>query len=261
MTHLDEVFDHPLTRKERRLLKKKTNRAERRSNGGQQQGPKFGGLELKRIFPKTANQEKIFDCFEHEENILVMGVPGAGKTFILAYLCLNEIINNPDSDFKKLIIVRSAVPTRDIGFLPGNAKDKMAEYEAPYVDICAKLFGRADAYSILKKMNIIEFMPTSFVRGITLDNCFVIVDEFSNLTGHENASIITRLGDLTRIYFAGDFNQSDHKYKDEKDGMIKFIEVVKCMKSFGVIEMGIDDIVRGRIVREFIIEAMKKGLI
>jgi phosphate starvation-inducible protein PhoH len=260
MTHLDEVFDHPLTRKERRLLKKKTNRAERRANGGQQPGPKFGGLQLKRIFPKTANQEKIFDCFEHEENILALGYAGTGKTFLLTYLCLNEIMNNPESRYKKLIIARSALSSRDQGFLPGTEEQKASVFEQPYNDACKKLFGRGDAYDILKKMGLVEFKTTSFIRGITLDDCLVIVDEGQNLTWVEISGMITRMGDNTRIHIAGDHRQSDHKFNDERAGFVNFLKVVKHMESFGVIEMEIDDIVRGPIVKEFILRATQQGL-
>lgn len=258
MTHLDEVFDYPQTRKERRLARKKANRAERRNNNNQ--GPKFGGLELKRIFPKTKNQERIFDCFEHEENILALGYAGTGKTFLLTYLCLNEIMNNPESRFKKLIITRSALASRDMGFMPGTEEQKQAVYEQPYRDVCKKLFGRSDAYEILKKMKIVEFMTTSFIRGITLDDCLVVVDEGQNLTWVEISGMVTRMGDNTRINIAGDHRQSDHKFKDERDGFVKFVQVVEHMKSFATIEMEIDDIVRGPIVKEFILRATQQGL-
>lgn len=258
MSHLDEVFDYPLTGKQKRELRKKARR--RNGNQTERQQPRNGGLNLASIYPKTAAQELVFQQFEDEYNILAHGYPGTGKTFLFTYLCLNEIINNPNSQFKKLIIVRSTQATRDQGFLPGDEKQKAAVYEAPYVDIFAKLFGRGDAYEIAKKMGLVEFRTTNYVRGITLDNCLVIVDETQNLSFHENASIITRLGDTTRVYFAGDFRQSDLKWKDEKDGVVTFLNVIKCMKSFAHVEMGVDDIVRGRIVKEFIVEAVKQGL-
>lgn len=260
MTHLDDVFELNSTRKERRQARKKANRAERRANGdSQRQGPKFGGLELKRIFPKTKNQERIFDCFEHEENIVATGYAGCGKSFLFLYLCLNEIMNNPDSTYKKLIIVRSALASRDIGFLPGTAGDKIAEYEAPYKDMCAKLFGRSDAYDILKKMKLIEFMSTSFIRGITLDDCLVIMEEAQNMNFVELSGTITRMGDNTRIHINGDHRQSDHKFRDEREGFVNFMKIVKVLPSFQSIEMEIDDIVRGRIVKAFLIEATRQG--
>lgn len=258
MTHLDDVFDLPLTRKERRQLRKKTNRQRPQA---ERQAPKNGGLVLKNIFPKTENQERIFDCFEHEENIVVTGYAGTGKTFLLTYLCLNEILNNPETRYKKLIIVRSALASRDIGFLPGSAQDKVAEFEAPYADVCKKLFGRSDAYEILKKMKTVEFLSTSFIRGITLDDCLVIVDEGQNLRWIEISGMITRMGDNTRIHIAGDHRQSDHRFDDERVGFTNFLKVVKNMKSFGNVEMGVDDIVRGPIVKSFLIEATRLGLI
>lgn len=177
------------------------------------------------------------------------------NTFISMGLALEQILSGK-SPYKKLIIVRSAVATRDIGFLPGNAKEKTSVYEAPYASNAAKLFGRADAYEILKSKGIIEFMPTSYVRGITCDNAIILVDELQNLSYHESSSIITRAGEDCRYILVGDYRQSDLRGK-EKEDVKKIIRICSIMPSFDFVEMGADDIVRSGLVREFILASEK----
>jgi phosphate starvation-inducible protein PhoH len=156
--------------------------------------------------------------------------------------------------------MRSVVPTRDIGFLPGNAKEKSKVYEGPYYAICNELFGRGDAYDILKNKNTIEFMTTSFIRGITLNNAIVIVDEVNNMTFHELDSIITRLGKNCRIMFCGDFRQSDLPKQAERNGLLDFMDILERMKSFTHVEFQQEDIVRSGLVKQYIIAKDKLGI-
>jgi phosphate starvation-inducible PhoH-like protein len=238
-----------LTRKQRRLLR------QQRSLGGEENAPLKRFLELKQIVPLTENQKKAFDAYDSGKNLVLHGIAGTGKSFISLYLALDEIMNYEEERvYDKVVIIRSVVPTRDMGFLPGKPKEKTEIYEAPYFAICSELFGRGDAYSVLKQRNDIEFITTSFIRGVTLNNCIIIVDEIANMTLHELDSVITRVGKNCRIVFSGDFRQSDFTKENDRSGLLKFIEITKKMKSFEFIDFNENDIVRSAMVKDYIIQ-------
>ena len=231
-----------LTRKERRSL---------HQNKRESQQEKLN-FNIKHFDPLTQNQGKVFQAFSQDRNLMLHGSAGTGKTFISLYLALKQVLNK--SEYKKVVIVRSTVPTRDQGFMPGGLKEKQKVYEGPYYAIFSELFGRGDSYEYLKSKNMVEFISTSFIRGITLNDSIVIVDECQNLSFQELDSIITRIGQNCKIIFCGDYHQSDFKYTDEKSGILKFTGIVQKMKSFEFIEFNRDDIVRSATVREYIIQ-------
>ena len=201
------------------------------------------GLEILEIEALTRNQVR---AFESTNNLILHGVAGTGKTFVACYLAFDDMAKR---EYEKLVIIRSAVPTRDIGFLPGNEKEKASVYEEPYKDIAIDIFGRGDAYQILKTKGLVEFMTTSYIRGITLRNATIVIDECQNMSFHELDSIITRVGQGCRVILCGDFRQSDLK----NSGMNEFLTVIKRMECFDFIEFGIDDIVRSEFVKQYII--------
>lgn len=240
-----------LTRKEKRILRQSDQKViniQEKIN-----------FNLKRIEPLTDNQKLSFDAYNQNKNLMLHGIAGTGKSFISLYLALNQVLND-NSQYRKIVIVRSVVPTRDMGFLPGNNKEKAKVYEAPYYAICTELFGRSDAYEYLKNRNIIDFISTSFIRGITLNDSIVIVDEIANLTGHELDSVITRIGKNCKIIFCGDFRQSDFTKDQEKNGLMDFMRVIKRMKSFEFVDFQKEDIVRSSMVKSYIIEKDKLNL-
>lgn len=214
-------------------------------------------LKIRTIKPLTDNQQKTFDAFDEEKNLLLHGLAGTGKTFVSLYLALDEILNGT-TNYSKIYLIRSVVPTRDIGFLPGTTKEKVKAYEAPYYAICTELFGRADAYEILKTRGIIEFVTTSFIRGMTLNNGIIIVDECQNMTFHELDSVITRIGNKCKIILCGDFRQSDLNNK-EKSGIIDFMGIIERMKCFEYVEFQEEDIVRSGLVKQYIITKDRLG--
>lgn len=211
-------------------------------------------LNLSRVTPMTPNQVRAFEeFFENESNLMLHGLPGTGKTFIALYLALNATIVK--QQFLKVVIVRSAVPSRMIGFLPGDEKRKTAIFEAPYVDACTKLFGRGDAYTLLKNKGQVEFITTSFVRGTNIDNAVVIMDEIQNFNDMELHSVITRIGENCRLLMSGDMGQDDltsERFK-ELSGLRKMMQIFENMNSIARIEFGVDDIVRSAFVKEYII--------
>jgi phosphate starvation-inducible protein PhoH len=207
-------------------------------------------FELKKIQPMTANQGKVFDLYNGGKNLVLYGSAGAGKSFLSLYLGLKEMLDY--GTFSKIIILRSAVASRDLGFLPGTEKEKVAVYETPYKSIINDLFGRADAYEILKQKNIVEFESTSFLRGLTYSDCLIFVDEMENMSFQELNTIYTRIGDNTKIIFAGDIKQCDLNTRKEVSGMNDFLSILTKLEEFDTIEFTIDDCVRSEMVKNYL---------
>ena len=209
---------------------------------------------LTQIKPLTPSQEKVFDAFNKQKNLFMYGAAGTGKTFIGMYLALQQILDER-SAYDKLYIVRSLVPTREIGFLPGDHDDKAELYQIPYQNMVRYMFKMPDdasfdmLYANLKAQETISFWSTSFLRGTTLDNAIVLVDEMQNLNFHELDSIITRLGVNTKIIFAGDAAQTDLLKTNERNGIIDFMKIIQGMDEFEMVEFGIKDIVRSGLVK------------
>jgi phosphate starvation-inducible protein PhoH len=236
------------------VVELRTSRKQKRS-AARQQGhvPEARGLYIKHISPLTSNQDKTFEAFSNNKNLLLHGSAGTGKSFISLYLALLEILEGNRGDLHKVVILRSVVPTRDMGFLPGSAKEKSKVYEAPYNSICNELFGRGDSYEILKTKGIVEFQTTSFIRGTTFSDCIIIVDEMQNMTYQELDSVITRVGDNCKIIFSGDFKQTDLTRDSERNGLHTFMKILKHMNMFDCIEFTKEDIVRSKLVKSYII--------
>jgi phosphate starvation-inducible protein PhoH len=232
-------------------LTRKQKRTQQQERGSEDNGVKIN-FKLKNIEPLTQNQTITFEYYARDKNLMLHGIAGTGKSFISCYLAMKQLLDG-DNRYKKLVIVRSVVPTRDMGFLPGNNKEKTKVYEAPYQAIFTELFGRGDAYEYLKQRGIVEFISTSFIRGITLNDSIVVVDEIANMTLHELDSVITRVGKNCKIVFCGDFRQSDFTKDHEKSGLIDFMKILNRMKTFEHIEFDENDIVRSAMVKEYII--------
>jgi predicted ribonuclease YlaK len=215
--------------------------------------------DLASLTPLTQNQRAAISAYKNNKNLMLHGMAGTGKTYIGLSLAFEEVLD-PSNDYEKVVIIRSTVSTRDIGFLKGDDKEKIAVYEAPYSSLCMELFGIADAYESLKTQGAVQFMSTSFVRGITLNNCVIIIDEFENLSFHELDTVITRMGKNSKIVFCGDYTQSDLTKTNERNGCLDFMRILKAMNRFEFIEFGIEDIVRGETVRDYIIAKYKLGL-
>ena len=221
--------------------------------------------QLTDIKPLTDNQKLVFDAYENDKNLFLYGCAGTGKTFIAMYLALKEILSNKTA-YEKLYIVRSLVPTREIGFLPGDHEDKSNLYQIPYQNMVKYMFKMPDdpafemLYDNLKAQETISFWSTSFLRGTTLDNAIVIVDECQNLNFHELDSIMTRVGNDSKIIFAGDIAQTDLVKTNEKNGILDFMKILEIMDEFANIEFDVNDIVRSGLIRNYIITKLQIGL-
>ena len=212
------------------------------------------GLRLEEIEPLTYTQRQVFESYNAGNHIVLHGCAGTGKTFLTLFLAVRDVLEKVEGK-QKVIIVRSVVPTRDMGFLPGNITEKTKVYEAPYRDLMSGMFNRGDAYEILKQRGKIEFVTTSFIRGQTWDDAIVVVDEAQNLSFQELHSVITRMGQNSRILLCGDGKQDDltsERFK-EASGLSQFLNILTKMESFDIIDFQTDDIVRSGLVREYII--------
>ena len=217
------------------------------------------------IQPITDNQKVLFDSYKEGKNVISYGAAGTGKTFITLYNALKDVLDE-SNPYERIYIVRSLVATREIGFLPGDYEDKSDIYQVPYKHMVKYMFQMSsDAefemlYGNLRAQDTIKFWSTSFLRGTTLDNAIIIVDEFQNLNFHELDSIITRVGQNSKIFFCGDASQTDLQKTNERNGIIDFMKIIRSMPSFDLIEFGIDDIVRSGLVKEYLIAKLEQNM-
>lgn len=239
----DFGFDKKIKREKRRRHKKLLNYRD----------------EVKDVSPKTPNQEQLFRSFFEEKHILLHGCAGTGKSYCALYLALKDLF---DGRYDRMIILRSTVPTRDVGFLPGTLQEKIAMYEEPYEEIVNDLLNRKGAYNDLKKDEVLQFKSTSFLRGVTWSNALIIADEIQNCTWHELCSLVTRIGEGSRLILLGDRDQNDlsqHR-KNEQSGLESAIKVCHNMSMFDVVEFGVQDVLRSDLVKEFLMVKKNLGL-
>ena len=221
--------------------------------------------QLSSIKPVTDSQKKVFETWKQGLNQFLFGCAGTGKTFVSLYLALQDVLKN-DTPYDKVIVVRSLIPTREIGFLPGDEEDKAALYQVPYSNMMQFMFEQPNEqafsmlYDRLKAQGSFYFLSTSFLRGLTFDNSIIIVDECQNLNFHELDTIITRVGQDSKIVFCGDFGQSDLTRLNEKNGLMNFLQILQEMNEFNCTEFDIGDIVRSGFVRSYLIQKTKLGM-
>lgn len=217
-------------------------------------GPKkrtWSKHDILSVQPLTSNQRQYFDLYNQHLFVSGFGCPGTGKTFLSMYLALNDIIDK-NNEYDQLIIVRSAVSTREIGHLPGDITEKTSVYESPYQSACQTLFEKASTYQDMKDAGLIKFITTSFIRGDTWDNSIIIIDEAQNMTWHELNSVITRVGEDSKLIVIGDTKQCDFTRKTEQSGFSQFLKVADNMNYFGIVEFTEEDIVRSEFVKQWI---------
>lgn len=214
--------------------------------------------DLKTFEPLTDNQKAFFDAYKRGDYFVALhGVAGTGKTFCALYKALEEVLDK-SNPFKKIIVVRSAVQSREIGHLPGDVTEKMEIYQQPYRQICETLFGRKDAWDRLEEQGYIQFISTSFIRGMSFDDAIIIVDEMQNMTFEEIDTVMTRVGYRSKIVWCGDYRQTDlNKKKNDVSGILKFFDIAYHMGAFTKIEFTVDDIVRSSLVKDYILAKLR----
>ena len=221
--------------------------------------------DLTKVEPITDNQKLVFNSYKKGDNQFLYGCAGTGKTFISLYLALQEVLRN-DTPYDRVVMVRSLIPTREIGFLPGDEEDKAALYQVPYSNMVQYMFKQPNEqafsmlYDKLKTQGSFYFLSTSFLRGLTFDNSIIIVDECQNLNFHELDTIVTRVGQDSKIMFCGDFMQTDLSKVNERNGLHDFLRILEEMEEFNCLEFNIGDIVRSGFVRNYLIQKTKLGM-
>ena len=221
--------------------------------------------DLVKIEPVTDNQKVVFESYKKGKNQFLYGCAGTGKTFITLYLAMQEVLRS-DTPYDRVVMVRSLIPTREIGFLPGDEEDKAALYQVPYSNMVQFMFKQPNeqAFSMLydriKSQGSFYFLSTSFLRGLTFDNSIIIVDECQNLNFHELDTIVTRVGQDSKIMFCGDFMQTDLSKVNERNGLHDFLRILEEMEEFNCLEFNIGDIVRSGFVRNYLIQKTKLGM-
>ena len=232
---------------------------------GTKKNKELNASSMVSVKPITDTQKIVFETWKKGQNQFLFGAAGTGKTFVSLYLALNDIFNLK-TKYDKVVLVRSLIPTRDIGFLPGDEEDKSALYQVPYQNMVQFMFEMPNEqafnslYDRLKGQGSLFFLSTSFLRGLTFDNSIIIVDECQNLNFHELDTIITRVGQDSRIIFCGDFDQSDLVKHNEKNGLHDFLRILEEMEEFNCSEFTIGDIVRSGFVRSYLINKAKMGI-
>ena len=225
----------------------------------------IGYSNLTKIKPVTDHQKEVFESWKKGQNQFLFGCAGTGKTFVSLYLALQDVLKN-EMPQDKVVVVRSLIPTREIGFLPGDEEDKAALYQVAYSNMMQFMFEQPNEqafsmlYDRLKAQGSFYFMSTSFLRGLTFDNAIIIVDECQNLNFHELDTIITRVGQDSKIVFCGDFGQTDLTRTAEKNGLMNFLQILQEMEEFNCCEFDIGDIVRSGFVRNYLIQKTKLGM-
>ena len=220
---------------------------------------------LIKVKPITEGQKSVFETWKKGQNQFLFGCAGTGKTFISLYLAMQDVLNL-QTKYEKVVLVRSLIPTREIGFLPGDEEDKAALYQVPYQNMVQFMFEQPNEqsfkmlYDRLKSQGSLYFLSTSFLRGLTFDNTIIIVDECQNLNFHELDTITTRVGQDSRIVFCGDFFQTDLLKTGDKNGLHDFLRILEEMKDFNCTEFNIGDIVRSGFVRDYLIQKTKLGI-
>lgn len=211
------------------------------------------------VDPITEKQREVFSAWREGDHLALTGTAGTGKTFIALYLALEEVMDK-STPYDKVQIIRSVVPTREVGYLPGTLEDKLDAFTGPYRAICSELFDDMKAYEKLSHNRYIAFDSTSYIRGVTYDNCIIVVDEMQNLNFHELDSVITRIGQATKIILCGDYHQSDFKQEKDKQGVNTFLQILDNMRHFSIISFGWEDIVRSDFVRDYIMTKEWMGI-
>lgn len=195
--------------------------------------------------PLTEKQKRIIRS--DAEHLVIKGPAGTAKTYSAL---ARGLLSLSREEVERIIIIRSPVEIRQIGLLPGDVDEKVEQYAAPYIDLLTSLSPKHNYKSLVQK-KLLEFMPTTFLRGRTFDNCFIIADEFQNLSAHEFETIITRVGVGTQLVIVGDDTGQSDLSSREAGEFREVLDVTARMPEFETHTFDVEDILRSGLVRSY----------
>jgi phosphate starvation-inducible protein PhoH and related proteins len=200
------------------------------------------------IKPKTPNQQKLVEAASRNDLVFALGPAGTGKTYISVALAVRALKNK---EVKKIIITRPAVEAgENLGFLPGDMKEKIDPYLRPIYDALDDMIP-AEKLKFYQENRVIEIAPLAYMRGRTLHNAFILLDEAQNTTPMQIKMFMTRMGPNSKVIITGDSTQIDLP-RNQRSGLIDARETLKGIKGIGFVELEATDVVRHRLVRDII---------
>ncbi len=215
--------------------------------------------DLKSIRPLNQAQGDMYQAWVNDYDLCAYGSAGTGKSFLALYLALSDVLNEK-TETEKIIIVRSIVSVRDPGHLPGELCEKVAPHEAPYQAIFHELMGKANTYENMKDAGVVEFVTTSFLRGLTWNNAIIVLDESQNMSDVEINSAMTRVGKNSKVMVLGDMKQNDFLHsKKETSGFAQSMRIMEKMSEFALIKFLPQDIVRSGFCKSWILASEELG--
>lgn len=197
---------------------------------------------------KNENQKALVSSIRDNEITIVSGLPGTGKTFLAYAEALKLIKTKPK--YKKVLLVKSVtqLPGEELGFLPGDLHDKLDPYMISFIDNFEKIIGESMTKK-LRELGLIKIQPLAFVRGRSIDNTVIIVDEAQNISKENMRTLMTRIGDDSKMVILGDIKQKDIKNKNNSS-LETILEKFNGMEGFGCVELrNPDDVVRNPIIK------------
>lgn len=207
------------------------------------------------VKPKTANQKALVEAVDNNDLVFAIGPAGTGKTYISVAMAVKALKNK---EVKKIIITRPAVEAgENLGFLPGDLKEKIDPYLRPIYDALGDMIP-AEKLKYYQENNIIEIAPLAYMRGRTLNNAFVLLDEAQNTTAMQMKMFLTRMGPNSKVIVTGDQSQIDLPHR-QKSGLVESYNILKNVKGIAFVELSGKDVVRHKLVKQ-IIEAYDKHL-
>ena len=203
---------------------------------------------VRKIYPRTLGQAKLVELFRKNDMVFATGPAGSGKTFLAVAESLRLVLNHEKST---IILTRPVVEAGEsLGFLPGDLEDKISPYLRPLYDSMNTVLPK-DTVRRMTENGVIEIAPLAYMRGRTLNNCVIILDEAQNTTSEQMKMFLTRMGENSKVFITGDETQIDLP-KRIQSGLVHAKKVLSCVEGIGFAELNSEDVVRNPLVKRIV---------